>query len=138
MRTAKHEELLNLVENTLTAYKGAECDDIGVARAMDKLQAHLDEDYYTQKPTTEDVVAVLESNINNILFDPTEVVKLIARWHRTLQQSFTSLCLCWIAHLASLKEYEYDGRNEAGVIAARSIKGHCDREGIYLGKLPTV
>jgi hypothetical protein len=31
--------------------------------------------------------------------------------HRTLQQSFTKLCMKWIEHCAS-DEYKFDGRNQ--------------------------
>jgi hypothetical protein len=34
----------------------------------------------------------------------------MSREHRTLQQSFTRLCLAWIEHVAS-SDYEFDGRN---------------------------
>ena len=41
----------------------------------------------------------------------TEFVKSMEMEHRTLQQSFTRLCLKWIEHVAS-EEYRYDLRNE--------------------------
>jgi uncharacterized Ntn-hydrolase superfamily protein len=41
-----------------------------------------------------------------------EFVQAMANEHRTLQQSFTRLCLEWIEHCAS-QEYRTDGRNES-------------------------
>jgi hypothetical protein len=41
-----------------------------------------------------------------------EFIKEMSNEHRTLQQSFTRLCLEWIEHCAS-SDYRTDGRNEA-------------------------
>jgi hypothetical protein len=43
------------------------------------------------------------------------------RQHRTLQQGFTGLCIAWFEHLASLKDGEFDGRNQASVEFARKL-----------------
>ncbi len=40
--------------------------------------------------------------------------------HRTLQQSFTKLCLKWLEHCAS-DEYRTDGRNEQSQKIAREL-----------------
>jgi hypothetical protein len=40
--------------------------------------------------------------------------------HRTLQQTFTKLCLAWIEHVAS-EEYRVDGRNEASKNTCKDI-----------------
>jgi len=53
--------------------------------------------------------------------DVTEFVKEMSYEHRTLQQCFTGICLAWLTHLAGLKEFEYDGRNEASVRIAKMI-----------------
>ena len=59
--------------------------------------------------------------VNNMSFDPKEFVKFMDREHRTLQQSFTGLCLHWLKHLAELEEGHYDGRNEASVQIAKKL-----------------
>jgi len=41
-----------------------------------------------------------------------EFIEAMCNEHRTLQQSFTRLCLQWIEHCAT-DEYRTDGRNEA-------------------------
>jgi hypothetical protein len=41
-----------------------------------------------------------------------EFVQAMSNEHRTLQQSFTRLCLEWIEHCASM-DYRTDGRNES-------------------------
>lgn len=46
-----------------------------------------------------------------------EFVEAMATEHRTLQQSFTRLCLSWLEHCASA-EYKYDGRNAATKLVA--------------------
>jgi len=50
-------------------------------------------------------------------------VREMGREHRTLQQGFTRLCRAWFLHLATLKEFQYDLRNEASVELARKIMG---------------
>lgn len=48
-----------------------------------------------------------------------QFVKEMAKEHRTLQQSFTKLCMMWIKALAGTNDY--DGRNEDSVLLARKI-----------------
>lgn len=40
--------------------------------------------------------------------------------HRTLQQSFTKLCLSWLEHVAS-PDYKFDDRNEDSVAVAETL-----------------
>ena len=48
--------------------------------------------------------------------------------HRTLQQSFTKLCLQWLEHCAS-NEYRFDGRNEQShQIAKELLAGFRDKQ----------
>ena len=54
------------------------------------------------------------------------------REHRTLQQSFTGLCLAWISHLASQPDYAFDLRNEASRAVAKKIMAHLDKYDIIL------
>ena len=50
-------------------------------------------------------------------------IKRMSCEHRTLQQSFTRLCLKWLEHVAS-EEYRTDGRNEdSKKVAKRLIDG---------------
>lgn len=44
----------------------------------------------------------------------------MSREHRTLQQSFTRLCLQWLEHCAT-EEYRVDGRNEDSQKISREI-----------------
>ena len=50
-------------------------------------------------------------------------IREMGRKRRTLQQGFTRLCRAWFLHLASLKEFQYDLRNEASVELAKKIRG---------------
>lgn len=49
-----------------------------------------------------------------------EFVKAMASEHRTLQQSFTRLCLEWIEYCASM-DYRTDGRNEASHTTCKTM-----------------
>lgn len=71
--------------------------------------------------STRGVVDILFNHINNFSFNVEEMVNWINRQHRTLQQSFTRLCVAWLKHLASLNENQYDARNEASVKLAKKI-----------------
>jgi hypothetical protein len=54
--------------------------------------------------------------------------KALSNSHRTLQQTFTMLCFAWIRYLAKLETYQFDGRNEASVKAARKIVAEFDTD----------
>lgn len=59
-----------------------------------------------------DNVKAVSGMVNAMCFDDEGFCMLMQREHRTLQQSFTRLCLAWIKFVASSK-YQFDGRNEA-------------------------
>lgn len=67
------------------------------------------------------VDAVLRA-INDMGFEPEPFVNEMKKAHRTLQQSFTVLCLAWLNHLAELKNHEFDLRNEWSVDIAKQLK----------------
>lgn len=48
--------------------------------------------------------------------------------HRTLQQSFTGLCLRWLKDLSERQEHEYDLRNEHSVKVAKMIRARLEEE----------
>lgn len=56
--------------------------------------------------TMTNFVNTFSSGITNKQF-----IEAMNRQHRTLQQSFTRLCLTWLENCAS-DEYRFDGRNE--------------------------
>jgi hypothetical protein len=59
--------------------------------------------------------------VNTFSNEPTkEFVQAMANEHRTLQQSFTRLCLEWIEHCAS-QDYRTDGRNESSHATCKAI-----------------
>lgn len=60
---------------------------------------------------TIEVVSTLTKHVNTFTRDAKEFNQLMSNEHRTLQQSFTRLCLQWIEHVAN-EEYRTDGRNE--------------------------
>lgn len=65
-------------------------------------------------------VQKVSSMLNSFSFNPKEFCELMCREHRTLQQSFTRLCIEWLCTCAS-DEYRYDGRNEASHIVAKAL-----------------
>ena len=65
-------------------------------------------------------VQKVSSMLNSFSFNPKEFCKLMCNEHRTLQQSFTRLCIEWLCTCAS-DEYRYDGRNEASHIVAKAL-----------------
>jgi hypothetical protein len=50
--------------------------------------------------------------VNSMSLDQEEFNSLMSREHRTLQQSFTRLCIGWLEHVAK-DEYATDLRNQA-------------------------
>ena len=67
------------------------------------------------------VIKALSNYVNSMGHAPKDFVTLFSREHRTLQQSFTGVCLAWLVHLSQLKEGWYDGRNEASVQIAKKL-----------------
>lgn len=64
------------------------------------------------RPEVGELVEEITSYINTLSLDPDEFTKEMGKQHRTLQQSFTRLCLAWIETCAS-DDYRYDARNES-------------------------
>lgn len=78
--------------------------------------------------TAKDTAEFVGSFLNGVMrSERAEFIREMSFQHRTLQQTFTSICLSWLNHLASLKDGEgaYDQRNEASVKIARQIKAAC-------------
>jgi hypothetical protein len=73
----------------------------------------------------EKIVNTVEE-ITNLVnsFDNKQVAEVfigeMSRKHRTLQQSFTQLCLRWIEHCAS-DTYQTDPRNEDSKVVAKTL-----------------
>lgn len=69
------------------------------------------------------VVKAMSDMVNSLSTEKVDMfVHGMAREHRTLQQSFTSVCLTWLQHLAKCdKSGNFDGRNEASVKVASEI-----------------
>jgi hypothetical protein len=91
-----------------------------------------------ERPNEEEAADEVASSINTIGFDHDAFIRAMGRQHRTLQQTFTSVCLMWLAHLATLKPGQYDGRNEASVNTAKEIMAACEAKGLHVGRLPLV
>ena len=74
-----------------------------------------------QRAEAKQVVRVVSDYVNNYGHSKEQFAQAMAEEHRTLQQSFTGVCLAWLKLLASRREHEYDPRNEASVKLARAI-----------------
>ena len=59
--------------------------------------------------------------VNNMGHSPKEFVEGMSHQHRTLQQSFTGVCIAWLKHLSELQEFQYDLRNEDSVKLAKKL-----------------
>jgi hypothetical protein len=75
----------------------------------------------TAEERTQEVVEALSRFVNTFTLDHVEFNKQMSTQHRTLQQSFTRLCLLWLNHVAS-DEYRHDGRNQYSHETAKEIK----------------
>ena len=90
---------------------------------------------YKRKELEEEKLDKLVTGLSNYVNQGGSVKKFAERFsqeHRTLQQNFTRLCMGWFEKLASLDEYQYDGRNEASHKLAKRIVALEDKH------LPTV
>ena len=73
--------------------------------------------------------------LNSFTFDYEGFCKAMGNEHRTLQQSFTRLCIHWLCTCAS-DEYRYDGRNEASHEVAKALIDSQDAD--FIGNLPFI
>jgi hypothetical protein len=73
-----------------------------------------------------DGVEAFESVVNRGGFrTSTEIASVIGTWHRSLQQSFTRVCVAWFDHLAEVGARgpgHYDMRNEASIRLALAFQ----------------
>lgn len=79
--------------------------------------------------TDKELARVTTDAINNFSFSSKEFCKQMDMEHRTLQQSFTRLCIAWLRHCAELEHY--DGRNEASVRVGRIVAQALDDNNIH-------
>jgi len=93
----------------------------------DLLPADPTETQIKQLDETAKVVEDVTNMINFMSFNQKNFNALMSRQHRTLQQSFTRLCLNWLDHCAS-DVYLTDGRNDGSKKAALKLKEMEKRE----------
>ena len=79
-------------------------------------------------------VETVSTMLNDFGFSAKGFCESMTREHRTLQQSFTRLCIEWLQTCADA-EYRYDGRNEASHEVAKALINSQDAD--FLG-LPFV
>jgi hypothetical protein len=72
------------------------------------------------KPTAKETVQTVTDYVNSFSNKEKEFIQEMSGEHRTLQQSFTKLCLAWLEHCAS-EDYHFDGRNEASHNVSKQI-----------------
>lgn len=69
---------------------------------------------------TKELVQEITDYVNTFNNKSEEFCEAMSVEHRTLQQSFTRLCLKWLEHCAS-DEYRTDGRNEQSKKIAKEL-----------------
>lgn len=70
--------------------------------------------------TINENVQYVSNMVNNFSFNEKEFARAFSQEHRTLQQSFTRLCVEWLKVCAS-EDYRYDPRNEDSHIVAKQM-----------------
>ena len=73
--------------------------------------------------------------LNSFSFDYEGFCKEMTKEHRTLQQSFTRLCIHWLCTCAS-DDYRFDGRNEASHEIAKALIESQDAD--FIGNIPMI
>lgn len=80
--------------------------------------------------------AQMVSNMLNLMsFDYEGFCEEMTKEHRTLQQSFTRLCIHWLCTCSS-DDYKYDGRNEASHLIAKALISSQDAD--FIGDIPYI
>jgi len=70
--------------------------------------------------TVEELVTNITDFVNTYSLNSNSFCESMSREHRTLQQSFTKLCLKWIEYCAS-DEYKHDPRNQSSHETAKTL-----------------
>lgn len=70
--------------------------------------------------TTKELADLMSAFLNSYIPEYDQFIELMNREHRTLQQSFTRLCLKWLENCAS-KDYGFDLRNEDSHTISKTI-----------------
>lgn len=73
--------------------------------------------------------------VNDFSFNPDMVCKAMENKHKTLQQTFTRLCIAWLCTCAS-DGYRTDGRNEASHRVAKALIESQDAD--FIGAIPFI
>lgn len=82
-----------------------------------------------------DKVQQVSDMLNSFSFDPEKFCEEMTKEHRTLQQSFTRLCIHWLCTCAR-DDYKYDGRNEASHEIAKALISSQDAD--FIGNIPFI
>lgn len=80
-------------------------------------------------------VAKVSDMLNSFSFNPEGFCKEFTKEHRTIQQSFTRLCIHWLCTCAS-DDYRFDGRNEASHVIAKALIESQDAD--FIGNIPFI
>lgn len=72
------------------------------------------------KPTAKETVETVTDYLNSFSSKEKAFIEEMNREHRTLQQSFTKLCLAWIENCAR-EDYPHDLRNEASHKVSKEV-----------------
>ena len=95
------------------------------------LRAKLEEN-----KTAPGLVRLMASFVNTTSKIATEAfVDEMSREHRTIQQSFTRLCVAWLMHLGLDVHEQYDDRNAASVRLGRAFVENIPHD---IRNLPTI
>lgn len=84
---------------------------------------------------TKEQVNQVTDMLNSFSFDYEGFCKQMCQEHRTLQQSFTRLCLYWLSTCSS-DDYRFDGRNEASHIISKALLESQDAD--FIGYIPMI
>ena len=74
--------------------------------------------------------------VNSYVFSCEKFCDAMLGEHRTLQQSFTRLCIAWLRRLAVLEPHQIEPRNEYSVKIGKIVTKALDEEEI--GRVPMV
>jgi hypothetical protein len=76
---------------------------------------------FTMRKSPIEMAGEMTDFVNTFSNEPRkEFIQAMSNEHRTLQQSFTRLCLEWIEHCAS-QDYRTDGRNESSHTTCKAM-----------------
>jgi len=127
-------DFLELYDSTGAIKQQAQSARLGMSVVLDFMTSGSQ----TTQDRAKNAAESITNAMNSMHFDHIATAKAIGSQHKTLQQTFTRLCLAWLCYNnTGIAESCSDGRNEHTIALAKQIYSMCQMsEDVNVLELP--